>query len=107
MEIDTITGYEGNREDKESEGSLIEEDDKLFFMEPDYEEVRAKEDPDAQGYWETGLTMESLNATWTIHRNIAIIAVTRDTSRQIVMNGGSLVCNPRPGSKGAKQGRHS
>ena len=33
MEIDTMTGYEGNIEDEDSEGSLIEEDDNLFFME--------------------------------------------------------------------------
>ena len=52
MEIDALTGYEENRKDKDSEGSLIEEDDSLFFMEPDHEEVRAREDPDTQGYWE-------------------------------------------------------
>ena len=64
-DVDTIIGYEGNRDDEDSEGSLIEEDDNLFFMEPDHEEVRAREDPDTQGYWEAGLTTESLNALKT------------------------------------------
>ena len=34
-------------------------------MEPDHEEVRMNEDPDAQEYWEAGLAKESLNALKT------------------------------------------
>ena len=65
MQIDAMTGYKENREDEDSEGSLIKEDDNLFFMEPDHKEVRVREDPDTQGYWEAGLTTESLNALKT------------------------------------------
>ena len=56
-----MTGQEDNREDGDSERSPVKEDGNLFFMEPDHEEVRAREDPDTLGYWEVGLTTESLN----------------------------------------------
>ena len=65
MEIDTMTGQEDDREDRYSERSHVKEDCNLFFMEPDHEEVRVREDPDTQGYWEAGLTTESLNALKT------------------------------------------
>ena len=60
MEVDTIVEYEGDEED--SEESATEEPESLFFMEPDHEEVRTNEDPDAQEYWEAGITMETFSA---------------------------------------------
>ena len=65
MKVNANIGYEGNRDNEDSEGSLTEEAENLFFMEPDHKEVRVNEDPDAQGYWETGLTTESLNVLKT------------------------------------------
>ena len=46
MEVDTIMEYEGEEDD--SEESATEEPESLFFMEPDHEEVRTNEDPNAQ-----------------------------------------------------------
>ena len=36
--------------------------DELFFAAPDYEDVRVCEDPDVHEYWESGLSIESLEA---------------------------------------------
>ena len=40
-------------------------------MEPDHDEVRTNKDPEAQDYWEEGLTTEYLNAlkTGTVNRS--------------------------------------
>ena len=36
--------------------------DELFFAAPDYEDIRVCEDPDVHEYWESGLSIESLDA---------------------------------------------
>ena len=65
MDIDTILRAEEGDKEEYSEDSAAEEPEALFFMEPDHEEVRTKEDPEAQEYWESGLMTETLRALKT------------------------------------------
>ena len=50
MDIDAIMRDEENEEEEDSEESATKEPEDLFFMEPDHEEVRTNEDPDAHDY---------------------------------------------------------
>ena len=68
MDLNAILGDEEEDEEEYSEDSANEEPKALFFMEPDHEEVRTNKDPDAQEYWESGLTTETLSALKT--RNV-------------------------------------
>ena len=61
MEIVAILEYKGDEEEEDSEESATEEPESLFFMELDHKEVRTNEDPNAQEYWEAGITTESLS----------------------------------------------
>ena len=65
LNLDAIIREEESEEEEEGEESAPKEQDDLFFMEPDHEEVRTNEDPDAQDYWEAGLMTETLSALKT------------------------------------------
>ena len=52
------------KEDDEEEyddNSEEEADDALFFMEPNHDKIRAREDLEMQEYWEAGITAETIN----------------------------------------------
>ena len=51
-------------DDKEyySDNSNEEADKALFFMEPDHDKIRSKEDPKTQDYWEAGITTDTISA---------------------------------------------
>ena len=61
MELDAI-----QRDDEESDEEYDEEnegevDEVLFFMEPNHDKIRAREDLETQEYWEAGITAETIN----------------------------------------------
>ena len=47
--------------DEESEEES-EDEESLFFMEHNHDQLRAQEEPNAQSYWESGVTPETINA---------------------------------------------
>ena len=64
MEIDAMIRALEDKEresSKESEGET-EDEGPLFFMEHNHAQLRAQEDVDAQDYWESGITSETINA---------------------------------------------
>ena len=48
-------------EEEYEEGSEEEADDALFFMEPNHDKLRAREDLEMQEYWEAGITPETIS----------------------------------------------
>ena len=48
-------------DDKEEYDSEEEADDALFFMEPDHDKIRGREDLKTQDYWEAGITTDTIN----------------------------------------------
>ena len=47
MDLDAILGAREDNEEEYSEESAEEEAEALFFIEPDHDEVRTSEDPEA------------------------------------------------------------
>ena len=62
MELGAITAEKDWNEDYRADDQLHETPGELFFANPDYENVSLCEEPEAQDYWESGLTVESLEA---------------------------------------------
>ena len=64
MDIGAITVEEDWSEESESDNQSYGAPDRLFFLDPDHEEIRLYDEPKVHKYWESGLTMESLGALW-------------------------------------------
>ena len=62
MELGAITAEKDCNEDYGADDQLHKISGKLFFAHPDYKNVRLCEEPRAHNYWESGLTVESLEA---------------------------------------------
>ena len=62
MTLGTITAEKDCNEEYGADDQLQENSDELFFSHPDYKTVRLCEEPKAHDYWESGLTVESLEA---------------------------------------------
>ena len=54
--------HEESKEEEDSEESAMEERKSSYSMEPQHEEVKAREDSDAQEYGEAGITSVSWRA---------------------------------------------
>ena len=52
---------EEDDEEEYNDDSEEEADDALFFMEPDHDKIRAREDLKTQDYWEAGITTDTIN----------------------------------------------
>ena len=61
MELDAMQRDEEEDEEEYEEGSEEEADDALFFMEPNHDKLRAREDLEMQEYWEAGITPETIS----------------------------------------------
>ena len=62
MEIGTISGEEGSRDDGSQAIQSTETPEELFFMDPDHEKMRINQESKVQNFGEAGLMTESLNA---------------------------------------------
>ena len=62
MGLNTLTAEGDWSEDYVVNGQSYVSSDELFFAAPDYEEIRLCEDTGLHKYWESGLTIESLDA---------------------------------------------
>ena len=62
MDLGAITAEGDWNEDYGADNQSYEPLDKLFFTAPDYKEIRLCEEPRVHDYWESGLTIESLEA---------------------------------------------
>ena len=67
MELDAILRAGEEDEENNSEDSVneVKENEALFFMEPNHDEIRTNEDPESQDYWEAGLTTDTISALKT------------------------------------------
>ena len=108
MEIGTITGEDGRRDDGSQASQSTKTPKELFFMDPDHEEMRISEEPEVQNYWEAGLTTESLSALKTVKvdHSYATTAATGATSRQIAQTEEIRTDDPGIGSRSPETGRH-
>ena len=61
MELDAMQRAEEESEEEYDEDSEEEADEVLFFMEPNHDKIRAREDLKTQEYWEAGITAETIN----------------------------------------------
>ena len=61
MELDAIQRYEEESGEEYEEGSEEEVDEVLFFMAPNHDKIRSREDIEAQDYWEAGITAEAIS----------------------------------------------
>ena len=61
MELDAMQRDKEEAEEEYEEGSEEEADDALFFMEPNHDKLRAREDLKMQEYWEAGITPETIS----------------------------------------------
>ena len=64
MEIDAMIRAleEEERESVKESKEESQADGPLFFMEHNHDQLRAQEESDAQDYWESGITSETINA---------------------------------------------
>ena len=62
MGLNALTAEGDWSEDYVVNGQSYVSSDELFFAAPDYEEIRLCEDTGVHEYWESGLTIESLDA---------------------------------------------
>ena len=60
MELDAIQKEEEGSGEEYEEGSEEEVDDVLFFMAPNHDKLRSREEIDATDYWEAGITAEAI-----------------------------------------------
>ena len=65
MEVDIMFQRKEEEDEEMVKKDSSKTSDSLFFMEPDHKEFRAKEDQEAQEYWEAGITKKCLNALRT------------------------------------------
>ena len=61
MELDAIQRDEEESGEEYEEESEEEVDEVLFFMEPNHDKIRAREDLEIQEYWEAGIMAEIIN----------------------------------------------
>ena len=62
MELDALQrAKEDDEEEYDNDDSEEEADNALFFMEPDHDKIRAREDLETQDYWEAGITTDTIN----------------------------------------------
>ena len=61
MELDAMQRAKEESEEDYEEASEEEADEVLFFMEPNHDKIRAREDLETQEYWEAGITAETIN----------------------------------------------
>ena len=61
MELDAMQRAEEESEKEYNEDSEEEVDEVLFFMEPNHDKIRAREDLETQEYWEAGITAETIH----------------------------------------------
>ena len=62
MELDAMQrAKEEEEEEYDNDNSEEEADDALFFMEPEHDKIRAREDLETQEYWEAGITADTIN----------------------------------------------
>ena len=61
MDLDAILRAEDEDEEGYDEESEEEADDALFFMEPNHDQIRAREESETQDYWEAGITTKTIN----------------------------------------------
>ena len=61
MELDAMQKDEEEDKEEYEEDSEEEADDALFFMEPNHDKLRAREDLKMQEYWEAGITPETIS----------------------------------------------
>ena len=62
MEVNTLLQREEEEDEERDKEDGPKMSGSLFFMEPDYEEIRDMEDQDVQDYWEAGVMTECLSA---------------------------------------------
>ena len=62
MSMGAITAEGGREEDYRSDDQSYQASEELFFAAPDYKDIRLCEEPDVHEYWNSGLTVESLEA---------------------------------------------
>ena len=62
MDLGAITAEGDWNEDNGADDHSYKTSDELFFAAPDYEEIQLCEEPRVNKYWESGLTIESLDA---------------------------------------------
>ena len=62
MNLGAITAEGGWEEDYGSDDQSYKASEELFFAAPDYKDIRLCEEPEVHEYWESGLTVESLEA---------------------------------------------
>ena len=61
MELDAMQRAEEDDEEEYDDDSEEEADDALFFMEPDHDKIRAREDLETQDYWEAEIMTDTIN----------------------------------------------
>merc|ERR1711895_158655 len=61
MELDAMQKDEEESGEEFEEGSEEEVDEVLFFMAPNHEKLRSREDIEAQDYWEAGIMAEAIS----------------------------------------------
>ena len=61
MELDAMQRARDDDEEYYSDDGDKEADDTLFFMEPDHDKIRSKENPETQDYWEAGITTDTIS----------------------------------------------
>ena len=61
MELDDMQRAKEDDEEEHDDDSEEEADNALFFMEPDHDKIRAREDLETQDYWEAGITTDTIN----------------------------------------------
>ena len=52
---------EEDEEESDNNESEEEADEALFFMEPDHNKMRAREELETQEYWEAGISADTIN----------------------------------------------
>ena len=62
MELDAMQRAGDDDEEYYNDDSDEEADNALFFMEPDHDKIRSREDPETQDYWEAGITTDTISA---------------------------------------------
>ena len=62
MELDAMQrAEEEEEEENDNDDSEKEADEALFFMEPEHDKMRVREDLETQEYWEAGISADTIN----------------------------------------------
>ena len=60
MDLDAILRADDEEQEEYYDESKEKAEKALFFMEPNHDQIRAREDSDTQEYWEAGITIKAL-----------------------------------------------